>query len=62
MNRSDAPWNCTAAYTYLLGLTNADLAWEYLRRNLAYRSSWVLPQQSKLVAAQHWGMQFPGGS
>ncbi len=62
MNRSDAPWNCTAAYAYLLGLTNVDLAWEYLRRNLAYRNSWALPQHSQLLAAQHWGMQFPGGS
>ena len=59
MNRSDAPWQCTAAYAYLLGLTNTDLGWEYLRRNLAYRESWSLPRTLQLPVARHWGMQFP---
>jgi hypothetical protein len=37
------PWYASAAYLYVLALSNVNLAWEYLRRNSEYRESWSSP-------------------
>ena len=34
-------WQSLAAYLYVLRLDGPSLAWEYLRRNLAYRDDWT---------------------
>lgn len=52
-------WRPTAAYLYILNLDSAGLAWEYLRRNPAYRSEWNdLRQSHSARSAEHWGLQF----
>ena len=51
-------WRPTAAYLYILNLDSAGLAWEYLRRNPAYRSEWKDIRQSRSASrAEHWGLQ-----
>ena len=50
-----APWRATAAYLYTLDLDGPALAWEYLRRNPAYRASW-LGGRSRAEAAR-WGLK-----
>jgi Family of unknown function (DUF6499) len=35
-----SPWRSLAAYLYVLRLNSSSLAWEYLRRNGAYREDW----------------------
>ncbi len=50
-------WEPSAAYLYVLHLDAAGLAWEYLRRNPAYRETW---HQSGTAScqAQQWGLSF----
>src|SRR3546814_20387864 len=51
-------WQPSAAYLYVLHLDAPRLAWEYLRRNPAYRAQW--PHHGTVAgAAQHWGLSFP---
>jgi hypothetical protein len=50
-----APWRAAAAYLYTLDLDAPALAWEYLRRNPAYRASW-LGGRSRAEAAR-WGLK-----
>jgi len=60
-DHDNAPWQATAAYLYLLRLDAASLAWEYLRRDPAYRACW------RCYGRQHWPQhghqpgQRPGG-
>jgi hypothetical protein len=52
-------WRATAAYIYILHLDSTSLAWEYLRRNRAYRRDWArfgLDHSGK--AASKWRLQF----
>lgn len=57
IQRSTNDWRPTAAYLYLLHLDAWALAWEYLRRNPAYRRDWnQRPQQATI--AQTWGLKF----
>ncbi|WP_371129818.1 transcriptional regulator domain-containing protein [Phenylobacterium sp.] len=44
-----------AAYLYLLALDGAGLAWEYLRRDPAYRASW------RRDPAARWRLRCPRG-
>ena len=53
-------WQPAAAYLYLLHLDSVGLAWEYLRRNPAYRAAWH-HRGSAAGEALHWGLSFPGG-
>jgi len=50
-------WTATAAYLYVLHLRPSELAWEYLRRNPAYRNEWDTGALSA-PSPQHWGLQF----
>ncbi len=50
-----APWRAAAAYLYTLDLDGPALAWEYLRRNPAYRASW-LAGRTRAEAAR-WGLK-----
>jgi hypothetical protein len=52
-------WRATAAYLYILNLDPAGLAWEYLRRNPAYRREWEDAYRGRsMTAAEHWGLMF----
>lgn len=46
-----AAWAVSAAYLYTLDLDGPALAWEYLRRNPAYRSDWRLQR-----SLESWGV------
>ncbi len=50
-------WQSSAAYLYVLQLDPAGLAWEYLRRNPAYREE--CRHGTRPGAALHWGLSFP---
>ena len=50
-------WQSSAAYLYLLTLPDALLAWEYLRRNDAYRHRWASPATDDTIA--FWGLAVP---
>ena len=53
-----APWQATAAYLYLLWLDAVSLAWEYLRRDPAYRACWCrFGRGDAADAARPWGLQ-----
>ncbi|MEJ1962250.1 MAG: DUF6499 domain-containing protein [Gammaproteobacteria bacterium] len=62
MTDTDVTWQSTAAYLYVLMLDNPALAWEYLRRDPAYRALWP-PQGSSLSTpiGSKWGLQFRRG-
>jgi hypothetical protein len=48
-------WQPTAAYLYLLHLDVSGLAWEYLRRNPAYRRDWeTFGELEPGHRAKHW--------
>ncbi|WP_400564392.1 DNA -binding domain-containing protein [Pseudomonas aeruginosa] len=49
-------WFPTAAYLYVLHLDGAGLAWEYLRRNPAYRADWLYFHRQPEVAGR-WGLR-----
>lgn len=50
-----APWRAAAAYLYTLDLDSPALAWEYLRRNPAYRASWLSKRHRAEPA--RWGLK-----
>lgn len=50
-----APWRAVAAYLYTLDLDGPALAWEYLRRNPAYRASWF--GRRHRAEAARWGLK-----
>nr|WP_321982669.1 DUF6499 domain-containing protein [uncultured Cohaesibacter sp.] len=64
----DLDWRSPGAYQYTTRLDAAGFAWEYLRRNNAYRRDWQLhnepsmSQNSQQVFPQHWGLLFPARS
>jgi hypothetical protein len=47
-----AAWRACAAYLYILGLDAPALAWEYLRRNAAYRADWMDRRRTRDAAAR----------
>lgn len=49
----------TAAYLYILSLDGPGRAWEYLRRNDAYRLHWKGRQRGDTAIAAFWGLRFP---
>lgn len=52
-----APWQATAAYLYVLRLDPPALAWEYLRRDPAYRACWRrFGRRAGAEAARPWGL------
>lgn len=55
-----APWRAQAAYLYVLDLDAPALAWEYLRRNAAYRRDWTAKGRGGDGAA--WGLRCCRGS
>jgi hypothetical protein len=50
-------WYPTAAYLYVLHLDGPALAWEYLRRNPAYRRDWLRGEADLLQVARRWGLR-----
>ncbi|WP_398498822.1 transcriptional regulator domain-containing protein [Variovorax sp.] len=53
-----APWHAGAAYLYTLDLDGPALAWEYLRRNPAYRVQWHAARRARCAFdALHWGLR-----
>jgi hypothetical protein len=52
-------WYPTAAYLYVLHLDGPALAWEYLRRNPAYRRDWLRGDADFSEAARRWLRRFP---
>ncbi|WP_448954877.1 transcriptional regulator domain-containing protein [Labrys neptuniae] len=62
-------WRTAAHYDHVNELTASDLAWEWLRRNEAYRWDYVAfatPGADHRSLAdlirERWGVQFPGRS
>jgi hypothetical protein len=52
-------WRATAAYIYILHLDSISLAWEYLRRNRAYRRDWArLGRDDRGRPVHNWRLQF----
>jgi Family of unknown function (DUF6499) len=63
MTTPHTDWRASAAYIYILHLDSTSLAWEYLRRNRAYRRDWSrFVRQYPGRLARKWGMQFRRGS
>lgn len=63
MKKNKSGWQASAAYLYILHLEPIDLAWEYLRRNEAYRRDWdsvqrTMPDQLGNVGSNSWGLKF----
>lgn len=52
-----APWRATAAYLYVLRLDPPALAWEYLRRDPAYRAGWRRRARLGLADPRPWGLR-----
>ena len=50
-------WYPTAAYLYVLHLDGPALAWEYLRRNPAYRHDWIHCDTNFSQVARRWGLR-----
>lgn len=62
MSKED--WRSPAAYEYAKTLESAELAWEFLRRNPAYRADYQAAADDAGAAdvrAGVWGLRFPGG-
>ncbi|KGB99772.1 DUF7011 domain-containing protein [Burkholderia cepacia] len=57
-DRSADSWYPTAAYLYVLHLDGLGLAWEYLRRNPAYRRDW-LRHRHRSDTVHAWGLRLP---
>lgn len=58
-------WRSEAAYDYIDQLTTSELAWEFLRRNPDYRTSFQellssgrLSDETATAFAQQWGLCF----
>ena len=51
----DAPWGCSAAYSYALYLPPSLRAWEYLRRNPRYLGNWRRRRSGSSIAGR-WGL------
>ena len=59
MSPSMIEWRPTSAYLYLLHLNANGLAWEYLRRNPAYRKDFERFHRTRDGVFQtRWGLQF----
>src|ERR1700679_1724454 len=52
-----AHWHPAAAYLYVLHLDGPALAWEYLRRNPAYRRDWLRGVADLSQAARPLGLR-----
>jgi hypothetical protein len=50
-------WYPTAAYLYVLHLDGPALAWEYLRRNPAYRHDWLRGDANSPETGHRWGLR-----
>jgi hypothetical protein len=61
MTESHRAWQASAAYLYVLHLDAPGVAWEFLRRNPAYREDWQRVGHDTLDAS-HWGLSFRGRS
>lgn len=56
---TSSEWQASAAYLYVLHLSAAELAWEYLRRNPDYRDDWTkFGACADAAVARHWGLEF----
>ena len=62
-------WRSSAPYDYIDELTASELAWEWLRRNEAYRRDYAVfsiagADQNASAASirERWGVRFPGRS
>lgn len=63
MSPSVTEWRPTAAYLYLLSLDADGLAWEYLRRNPAYRAQFLARNRTEGGSFWlRWGLRFRPGS
>lgn len=67
MPEGDA-WRNASAYEYINQLDPAAIAWEFLRRNPAYRQEYAaalrggsLDPDAAAALAQHWGLRFRTG-
>lgn len=50
-------WRVQAGYFFVLYLDALSLAWEYLRRNSAYRNAWACPSARPNDDARGWGLR-----
>lgn len=50
-------WRAGAGYFYVMHLPRALLAWEFLRRNAAYREDWKC-EATRALSAPRWGLRF----
>jgi hypothetical protein len=59
-------WRSPAAYSYVVDLDPADLAWEFLRRNPTYqrdyRKALERPATPDKTIGRRWGLPFRGRS
>ena len=63
MSPSVTEWRPTAAYLYLLSLNADGLAWEYLRRNPAYKAEYLSRDRPESKSFWlRWGLRFRPGS
>ena len=64
MSKED--WRSPAAYQYATAMEPAGLAWEFLRRNPDYRTTYdtasAQADHGTDGPARRWGLRFPGGS
>lgn len=63
----DEGWRSADLYEYVEGLTPSELAWEFLRRNPDYQSSYQqlvaagqISPEAASAFARHWGLHFRG--
>lgn len=66
----ETAWQSSDAYAFVDALSPAQLAWEWLRRNEAYRRDYAMlrvaddPEKETLAALMRarWGLRFPDRS
>lgn len=51
-------WRATASYLYVLHLDTPALAWEYLRRNRDYISTWSADARQAPSSGSRWGLRW----